>query len=256
MKEYFAAGLLKRPASLGDATRTAGILVLVAASLLSAAPAHAAAPVPLGRAASAPAELAVTFEQAAVVASDLSPGGDAVFFSVAREPQGYYNRIVRRSGFELVDALGEARFAVERAAVPLKSVWVVADVATGAFSVAAPESFALREVPFPSRGFEVGAPGLVNRLRHTMPYVDLVLIRPGVGAWRLQSFDGAATDRSDEGDGEVVTSLEDLAGIDELATPAPTRFAQDDVLVVIDPRTLRYYGTRLLGPPQARGAAP
>jgi len=127
-----------------------------------------ASPVPLGRAASAPAELVVTFKEVAVLASELSPGGDAVFFSVAREPQGAFNRIVRRSGVEVVDGLGEALFEPAEGFVPPKSVWVVADVATGGFAVAAPEGFLLRQVPFP--GIPVAqAPGVFLQLVQAGP---------------------------------------------------------------------------------------
>lgn len=220
---------------------------------LSTSEAWAGATVPLGKAASDPAELEGTFEEAAVVASKLSPGGDAVFFSVAREPQGYYHRIVRRSGVEVVDALGEARFEVAEGEVPLKSVWVVADVATGAFSVAAPEGFFLRELPFPGRAFEVGAPGVVTRLRHAAEEVDLVMVRPGEGGWSLCAWDLSPKDRDEEDDDRVVTSLADLEAVDAVGLSPPARFAAGDVLVVINPRDLTYYATRLLGPPQPNG---
>jgi len=217
-------------------------------------PARAAGAVPLGRGASAPAELAVSFEQAAVLASELTAGGDALFFSVAREPQGYFNRIVRRAGVEVVDALGDARFDLPEGAVPLKSVWVVADVETGDCTVAAPSGFPLRQVPFPGKAFEVGPPGLVNRLRHTQEDVDLVLVRPGVGAWRLQTHDGAPTGRDEEAGSGVLTALEDLEPVDATGLPPPDRYAAGDVLVVIDARDLTFYATRLIGPPRpARG---
>ncbi|HUP21533.1 MAG TPA: hypothetical protein VNB06_01170, partial [Thermoanaerobaculia bacterium] len=86
------------------------------------------------RQASAPPELAVTFEEAAVVAAGLTPGGDAVFWIVAREPQGYYQQIVRRQELAVADVLEEARFEPEGGAVPLKSVWAVVDVASGGFA--------------------------------------------------------------------------------------------------------------------------
>ena len=222
--------------------------------LLLPSVAAGASALPLGKAASSPAELVVTFKEAAVLAAELTPGGDAVFFSVAREPQGAFNRIVRRSGVEVVDGLGEALFQPAEGWVPPKSVWVVADVASGGFAVAAPEGFLLREIPFPGQAFEAGAPGLVNRLRHATPYLDLLLIRPGVGAWTLQSHDGAPSDRSLEGDGEVVADLAELEPLDELAPRPPERYAKDDVLVIVDPRTLRFAATRLLGPPEARRA--
>ena len=100
---------------------------------------HSAAPAPLFRAveASAPPELAVAFEEAAVLAAELTPGGDAVFWSVGREPLGYLQRVVRHQGVAVVDAQGEARFEPETGAVLLKSVWAVADLETGAVAIAA-----------------------------------------------------------------------------------------------------------------------
>lgn len=247
------AGATKDRAQLGPAP--ALTLAAALALALAAAPGALAAsgPVPLGRSASAPAELAVSFETAAVVAGKLTPGADAVFWSVAREPQGVYQRIVRRMGVSVVDALGEARFEVAEGAVPLKSVWVIADVASGGVSVAAPEGFVLREAPFPGRAFEAGAPGLVNRLRHAQEDVDFLLVRPGEGAWRLQTHDQAPTDRDGAADGGVLTSLPDFEPVDALGKPPPERFAAGDVLVVVDPRSLRFSATRLLGPPQPKG---
>jgi hypothetical protein len=201
------------------------------------------------RQASAPPELEITFEEAAVVTAGLTPGGDAVFWSVAREPLGYHQRVVESQGLEVVDAVGEARFEPEEGTVLLKSVWAVVDTASGGFAVGAPERFHLREVPFPGRGFEVGAPGLVNRLRHELESLFVLVVRPGVGAWRLEAWDTSEEDRDREDNGRVLTSLEDFEPLEASGAGPPERFARDDVIVVIDPVDLRFYATRLLGPP-------
>jgi hypothetical protein len=51
--------------------------------------AFAVTPVSLSAGASAPPELALTFEESAVVAAELTPGGEALFFSLVRVPLGY-----------------------------------------------------------------------------------------------------------------------------------------------------------------------
>jgi hypothetical protein len=43
--------------------------------------------------------------------------------------------------------------------------------------------------------------------------------------------------------------LEDLEPLEASGAGPPERFARDDVIVVIDPVDLRFYATRLLGPP-------
>jgi hypothetical protein len=208
-------------------------------------------PAPLFRAAeaSAPPELLVTFAEAEVLAAELTPGGDAVFWSVGREPLGYVQRVVRHHGVEVVDTLGEARFSPETGAVLLKSAWAIADLATGAVAIGAPPGFVLREIPFPGNGFAAGAPGRVNRLRHAKAAVDLLVVRPGVGAWRLQAQDTGTADRDGEDDDRVMTDLEDLVPLVEGGPEPPERFARGDVVVVIDPLDLTYSATRLLGPP-------
>jgi hypothetical protein len=209
---------------------------------------------PLFRAAeaSAPPELLVSFEEAAVLAVELTPGGDVVFWSVGREPLGSVQRVVRHLGLAVVDAQGEARFEPESGEVLLKSVWAVAEVATGAFAIAAPPGFVLREIPFPGNGFAVGAPGRVNRLRHPKSALDLLMIRPGVGAWRLRAHDTSAKDRDGEDDDQVLTDLDDLDDLepfDPAGPEPPERYARDDLVLVVDPEDLTYYATRLLGPP-------
>lgn len=251
--------------SLGSVIRPlAFFLFVVLAAALSltttAGAAHAAsegvrAPAPwIGvRTASAPPELVVRFEEAAVVVTGASADGGVAFYSVAREPHGAYQSVVRRQGLELADDLGETRFLVDERTVPLKSVWAVVDIASGAYAVAAPEGFWLREIPFPGRGFAVGASGQVDRLRHDHPSIDLLVVRPGVGAWSLRSFDRSETDRDGADDDRILTSLEDLVPLGESAEPPPESYSRDDVVVLVDPRELRYAATRLLGRPEPSG---
>ena len=241
---------VKRPTWLG----VLAVLGL-GSGLLWAHPAAAAGPGDGGlyfgvQSASAAPELAVSFEEAAVAVSDVTPGGDVAFFSVARVPRGTFNEIVRRAQIVLADSLGEARFDLEDGQpVPLKSVWTVVDLSSGAYGVAAPEGFHLTEIGFPGQGFEVGAPGLVNRLRQRFNWADSLLARPGVGAWRYRGADGSPDDEDGRADGALVTGLESYEPLGSSPEP-PDRFAADDVLVVIDPLDLRFYATRLLGPPR------
>lgn len=207
------------------------------------------------RAASAAPELAVSFEETAVTVSEATPGGDVAFFSVAREPQGFFQRVVRRGGVVLADALGEARFELsEGEPVPLKSVWGIVDMASGHFAVAAPEGFRLRQIPFPGDALEAGAPGVVNRLRNRAEAVDVLVARPAVGIWTLRAWDLSPEDRDGRDDDQVLVSVGDLRPLEATGPDPPERFARDDVVIVILPETLRYYAARLVGPPV--GVAP
>lgn len=202
------------------------------------------------RAASAAPELAVSFEEAALTVSAATPGGDVVVFGLARVPRGVYSEVVRRSDVVLADALGEARYEMpDGEEVPFKSVWAAVDLATGHYGVAAPGAFPLQELGFPGEGFEVGAPGLVDRLRQRFTWVDELVVRPEVGAWRLHGADGAPEDEDGEANGSLVTGIERLEPLTPAGPGPPQGFAAGDVLVIVNPRDLRFYATRLLGPP-------
>jgi len=210
----------------------------------AAGPASAAWPEPLGQAASAAPTL--VFEETAVVARGFSEGEDVVFFAVARIPLGFTSRVELYQGEEIADFFGEARFELEEE-VPLKSVWTVVSRRSGALVIGAPEGFPLREVPFPREPFLPGAAGAVSRIRHGFPWVDLLVVRPQVGAWHQRATDGGAADRDGEPNGRPVTDLEDLVPIGVSPGP-PERLLPRDVVVGIDPRDLRFYAATLEAP--------
>ena len=77
-------------ARLTDHRARRGIWWLLACAALAVIPSAVTAQAyPLGREASAPPELALDFDGGMVSASELTPSGDAVFFGMDREPQGY-----------------------------------------------------------------------------------------------------------------------------------------------------------------------
>ncbi len=219
------------------------VMVLVG-GLWATGPAAAARPEPLGRAASAPPTLA--FEETSVVAGGFSEGEEVVFFAVARIPLGFTSQVETYQSEEIADFFGEARFDLGKE-TPLKSVWAVVSRRSGAFVIGAPEGFSLREVEFPRDAFHPGATGAVSRIRHRFPWVDLLVVRPQVGAWHQRVSDGGGTDRDDQANGRPETDLEDLVPIG-LSPGPPERLTPHDVVVAINPRDLRFYAATLVAP--------
>jgi len=219
-------------------------LAVACGLLATAGPAVAAWPEPLGRAASAPPTLA--FEETSVVAGGLAEGEKVVFFAVARIPLGFTSRVAIFQGEGVADFFGEARFDLGED-VPLKSVWTAISRRSGAFVIDAPEGFLLREVPFPLEPFLPGVAGAVSRIRHGFPWVELLVVRPQVGAWHQRASDGGRSDRDGEPNGRPVTDLEDLVPIGVSPGP-PARLLPRDVVVAVDPRDLRFYAATLEAP--------
>lgn len=182
------------------------------------------------------AEPVIELEAEAVALRGLSPGGEAVLFALSREPQGYYTRVVERSEALVADALGEARFELG-GAVPVRSVWVVADVASGALAAAAPEGSPLRTRELSPGDLRRGPAGRRDRLVRSLERLELLIVRPGVGGWRLSLHDGGAADADGADDGALSAALAELAPVGAAPAP-PEEVAAGDRFVAIDPRTL------------------
>jgi hypothetical protein len=203
----------------------------------------AAGAAPLG----ATSPVTLRFEPGAVVAQGITPGAQVVWFSIAREPQGYISRVVRREDVVSADSEGRAVFPLAQGA-PFKSIWVAVDLADGRFAVAAPEGSPLREVDFPADGVRpVG--GLMRELHDSRGAAEILVVRPGVGAWGLSVADGGRTDEDGANDGALVSSLREARAIG--GGPAtPEHFSPKDVLVMIDPQGMEFYAVSL--PEEAR----
>ena len=163
-----------------------------------------------------------------------------MFFSIAREVSGYATTTVHRQDIlPDADADGIVRFELGRD-VPFKSVWFAVDLATGELAVAAPEGFPLREVPFPARAI----PALLNRIDLDRPLVEIVLVRPSVGAWAVRVGDGGDKDEDREADGTLRAALSALTPLGD-SPPPPERLRASDLLLVIDPQRLDVLIARL-----------
>jgi hypothetical protein len=182
----------------------------------------------------------LVFEPSAVVASGITPKGKVVWFSVAREIEDYAATVVRRDQVvEDDDGDGKVRLEVGKP-VPVQSVWIAVDLASGAYAVAAPEGSRAAELPQagrnPGRG-EAGKPEWVEVDRR---YLELAVVRPGLGAWALTLGDGGESDADGTADGSLTASLARMRSLG--ASPAaPDRFSPRDVVAVVDPNRMEYY---------------
>ncbi|HVF58783.1 MAG TPA: hypothetical protein VNJ70_03090 [Thermoanaerobaculia bacterium] len=190
--------------------------------------------------------LKVSFEEQAVVVSGLAPGARVAWLSLASEPHRYFVRDVRREGIEAGDGKGTARIDAGEP-VPPRSVWGVVDLESGAVAWAAPEGFPLEEIVPEGDGLARDDGGRLNRLVTRVVGLELLVARPGSGAWGLTVFDGSPDDQNGQPDGEVVAALEE--GRPLLDSPAPTdQLLPGDVVLGIDPRTYRVFTLRSAAP--------
>jgi len=201
--------------------------------------------------------LTVSWEAQALVIDGGTPMARAAVLGVGRDRVNYTARTLRFDQVVTADETGAARFELpDQEAVPQRSVWVVVDLATGDFTVAAPEGAELRRIETPARGLGAAARFLDQEGRR----LDVLLVRPesgpeGVGAsgvWGLRVGDGGRMDGDGKVDHNLSLRFADLQPLAE-SPAAPDRLAPKDVLVGVDPESLEIYAEQLAAPPADGG---
>lgn len=198
----------------------------------------------------ATAEPVLAFEERAVVATGLTPKGEVVWFSVAKQIEGGMAHFVRRDDvLPDTDGDGTVRFELDRT-VPLQSIWVAVDLATGAAAVGTPEGYTLRDASAPP-GRGRGAAGRPDWVEEGRELLELLVVRPGQGAWGMTLGDGGANDDDGRGDGRITAVLARLRAVGaNPASPAPLdRFQPKDLVFAVDLDRMEILAERIPAPP-------
>jgi len=189
------------------------------------------------------AQPTISFEENAVVARGLTPGGLVAWFGVARERVNWTSRVAEWQDAEaLVDKDGWAALDLGRQ-VPVKSVWVAVDMTTGGFAASSPPLYPwATHAAFPTEGAVFASDGVsLLSFRDDRQELEVLVIRPKVGAWRATvRHDDPA---SKEGHG-VIFSYSDLIPWGKLPS-SPGQLVPGDVIVAIDPNRMEYFAQQL-----------
>lgn len=176
----------------------------------------------------------VRFEPSHVSATGITPRGRAVVVGVAHEPREFWTNIVHRQ-FIVTDDAGTGTVRLDlNTEVATDSGWAVVDLTTGEVAIGTPE-----ESPFTVVGFSNGAirrneAGEFSQIVGDRDYIDLVLVRPGEGAWLFYGEDGHSNDRDHQRNGRTTVDPELMRPIGD-SPAAPKHLRKGDRLVVIAP---------------------
>jgi hypothetical protein len=180
---------------------------------------------------------ALSVSAAAVTATGMSPGGAVVWLGMARKVIAYEPIHVRRHGTVQADAKGQAQLPVTEA-VARRSIWVAVDLKTGGYATASPEGFAPLAFDLPGAAFEVRGGALADRLIDATDYGEVLLVRPGKGAWGKSVGRGGADDEAGPGEAAFKLSLDKLLPVPGTTDPSPGKLAARDLVFVLHPRTM------------------
>lgn len=192
-----------------------------------------------GLSAAAPDALAVDLLKTRVVIRGLTPGGVGIVFGGARQRRDYvlYTRWQQALTDDDRDGVVELEVA---AGVPFESVWIAVDQTSGRMAVAVPPDSSFEALAFPRSVLRKNAEGVLDRYESARGAVDLLIVRPHVGAWVAYAADGEPGDSDEQRNGRTTVVFGETRALAGRA-PAPQRLTPHDVVVAIDVRRLQYY---------------
>ena len=183
------------------------------------------------------ASLQLSFEADSVVAKNLTAGGKVVWFGATQVIDTDGVPVIRTYATigDDTDRDGTATLEIP-GGVPLHSAWVAVDLATGAVDSAAPPGFEIRRVPW--RGPGIGRRNGADEVEDLRQTESLLVVRPAVGAWILETGDGAPDDADRAPNGSIRVLLSSLQPLGDTAIEVPKMLLPTDALAMLDPRTL------------------
>jgi hypothetical protein len=173
----------------------------------------------------------------------VSPGGAAILFAGAQHRRDY----VRYTRWQqaLIDDDRDGVVELEVAAgVPFESVWIAVDATSGRLATAVSPGSRFEALAFPRSVLRKHADGGVDRYESARGAVDLLIVRPHVGAWVVYAADGEPGDADRQRNGRTTVVFGEARSLTGRA-PAPQRLTPHDVVVAIDVRRLQYYLTEI-----------
>jgi len=186
---------------------------------------------------------AVKISDSTVIATGITPVGQVGWFAFARERTDWVTRVLHWENLSATaDSTGQAVLDLGRS-VPVKSIFVAVDMTTGAFAASSPPEYPwASQVDFPNAGLAFASDkASVISLRDSHDELEVLVVRPRVGAWR-------STVRHDEGpeteEPGVVVNFASLAPWGS-APPSPGALRAGDLIVAIDPNRFEYFAQQL-----------
>ncbi len=175
-----------------------------------------------------------------------SAQGSVAFFGVSREV-AFDDVVTRRSTAEILpleNRTGIISLDLGRPIAP-DSVWIAVDLSTGEFATVAPNGPPAQSDTFSGGG--IGrAPGGSGAIFDVRAQAEVLVARPGTGAWTLTLGDGSPEDGDGLPDGKIEAPLDQMAPLGEAPAP-PLDFAAGDTVALVDPLTLEIVVTRIPG---------
>lgn len=207
--------------------------------LVLAGPAFAADPPP-----------SFTTNGGTVILTGIRKGASVAILSISLEARGDRSASLRREHvLEDSDQDGAVRWSDGPAVVP-RSLWCAVDLETGEFVVGTPAGFPVRPMPLADLVLiEREAPDGSKEKAHldvNHTQAEVLVVRPGRGAWVASLRDGGLTDGDRSVNKYARASFSMLAALKNVRAQEELRqIRQGDTVIVIDPLQMQIFAGRV-----------
>lgn len=184
------------------------------------------------------AAMTLTVDAEGVTVGELPAGSRVILFGVGREPRRYQSAV--RQWTEVLadgDRDGIVRFS---SAVTNKSIWIAVDLDTGESVAGTGPGYPRREVTA-GFGFKRNNAGQLSKLENARGIAELLIVRPGRGAWRLSAAKNSAVDDARDNPALLRLDAASFRAVSGVSSDDLKHLRRGDVLAMIDPRVMEFY---------------
>lgn len=170
----------------------------------------------------------------------VTPGGQTILFSASlRSSDGVIvQSCIARSLWD-DDRDGSSLYSGRT--IPLRSVWLAVDVETGRYTVATPTGFDLTPLPISSTAFRRDLDGIAGVYDLQELAAEVLVVRPGAGAWRLRAFEGGSGDADHLRNGRMSLPVESTTPVPGTTASPPRHLRKGDIIAIIEPNRLELF---------------
>ena len=197
---------------------------------------------PLSVSADLPLNLNVEFGPRSLTFTGVTPGGTLIVFGVAREPLNTTPItpaiVVRAETLIDVDRDGIVRLDLA-VSVPRQGMWAIVDLANGAHAAFSTPGYEPRLIQVNDELLRHDNAGQLKKLEWPFGEIDVLVARPGEGAWRFYASKSSALDENRGGSHTLRVDLGTMTAIGS-SPEGPGKFRKGDIVAIFDRGEMQY----------------
>jgi hypothetical protein len=183
-----------------------------------------------------PSKMAISLSGQTVVVSGAAPGSEVLVFGAFQETIGYTPALGTYQKFVSDDDRDGVVTADFGRPLPHRSVWIALDTRNGDYAFAAPYGYRFQMNDLPAKAIVKSKTG-DDALSLAFGSAEILVLRPGGGAWRSVVERGGGNDERDVDDKKLLISISRLKSLRSKGN-GPAALLPSDRIIAINPFTL------------------